>query len=260
MELDWEEVQKAHRNVRQIYLYLAAAGADAPADSAMRSPLEQIEALARSIAGHLARLAEANAIQAGTAPLPGEEPRPARLDASKLRTISGYLGKVLSWITSKDGARVAARCQESFVELLAMVEFIATIASSACAGTPPAEEPSGHADQAPAVSQLLSDAPPAIDAPDVPPLTLEHTFQEPLLRGMEGKFELTQRAVTMLDDYFKECELEFDNGERRRLYRKIVRWLEATPEGMVLTLRIGGLSGRLEPYPRYQPRQDNPPR
>ncbi|HHQ49237.1 MAG TPA: hypothetical protein ENK19_10200 [Acidobacteria bacterium] len=253
MELRWEELEKAHRNLRQIYLYLHVAVADAnPGDVSCVEPLKQVGIAARTIATHLQELARNNGIEIQPAPLPSNPPGQAHLDHAKLQAVTAYMNKILQWIESATDARIPDRCREPIFEVHALLEAIERISSST-----PADEgqDGGTVNDDPLASiDMTPSGPEAIEVPDVGELVLEHTFQEPLLRGVEGKYELTQRAIKIIDEFFDRAEIEYAGGERRRLHRKIARWLEATPDGMVLTLRIGGLSGRAEPYPKYRPR------
>ncbi|NOZ93535.1 MAG: hypothetical protein GXP47_02195 [Acidobacteria bacterium] len=254
MELRWEDLEKAHRNLRQIYLYLAATVPGAPADPALQDHLEKILVLSRSVGADLASLAAENGITTDDQSPPTGAPGATSLDRSKLQSITSYLEKVAAWLEGVRAARVPERSAGQLAELVAMTGTMVTILEI---GSMPANTGESGADgpaQAPlTAADMRPTGPIAVEVPQVEPLVLEHTFQEPLLRGVEGKFELTTRAMRRIDEFLHSAQLDYDAGELRRFYRQVARWLEATPDGMVLTLRIGGLSGRAEPYPKYQP-------
>jgi len=253
MELLWEDVEKAHRNLRQIYLYLSATIPDAPSDPALQDQLREIGRLSLSIGDHLRALAEKNGIAGDSTPLPSGPPGATSLDRSKLQSIVSYLEKVFRWLEGARDTEVPSRSREKVGELITIVDAIEVLLNR----PEPGEKHPDSPEQPLKASDFAPSGPEAVEVPDMAPLVLEHTFKEPLLRGQEGKFELTQRAVRLIDEFLTSAKLSYDTGERRRLYRQIARWLEATPEGMVLTLRIGGLSCRLEPYPRYEPRKNS---
>jgi len=90
------------------------------------------------------------------------------------------------------------------------------------------------------------------------PLILDNTFENPLLRGREGHYELTTQARKLLEEFVTTAGLDSSGGTLFTLNRKVARWIEAIPEGMVLMLKVGMLSGRPEVYPRYVPKTEEP--
>ncbi len=254
MELRWEDLEKAHRNLRQIYLYLAATVPGAPADPALQDSLERILVLSRSVAADLAALAAENGITTQDESPPTGAPGATSLDRSKLQSITNYMVKVAAWLEGVRGAQVPQRSVGQLAELVAMAGAMVTTLETASLPSKAGESEADGPSNAPlTAADMRPTGPAAVEVPDVEPLFLEHTFQDPLLRGVEGKFELTTRAIRQIDEFLHNAQLDYDAGELRRFYRQVARWLEATPDGMVLTLRIGGLSGRAEPYPKYQP-------
>jgi len=254
MELRLEELEKARRNLEQIYLYFLSAMSTAPADIASVEAIEQVGSTARLIQTNLREMAAANGIGIEATPLPSDLPGQARLEQKKLQAISAYMNKVLRWLGTAKSSQVPATCREAFLQVSTVVEALAQIVEDQAAMAQEVEQAAPGSNDPLASVDTAPSGPAPVEVPDMGSLVLEHTFQEPLLRGVEGKYELTQRAIEQIDTFFAGADIAHDTGERRRYYRKIARWLEATPDGMVLAIRIGGLSGRPEPYPKYQQR------
>ena len=84
-------------------------------------------------------------------------------------------------------------------------------------------------------------------------LILDHTWQKPLLQKFKEMLELTPKTRDLLDAFIKDQGMELNSHEIRRLREKVQRWIELTPNGRVLVLRIGGLSGKPEVYSSFQP-------
>ena len=84
-------------------------------------------------------------------------------------------------------------------------------------------------------------------------LILDHTWQKPLLQKFKDMMELTPKTRDMLDAFLKDQGMELNSHEIRRLREKVQRWIELTPTGRVLVLRISGLSGKPDVYSSFQP-------
>ena len=84
-------------------------------------------------------------------------------------------------------------------------------------------------------------------------LVLQDTPEDPLLQEWGDKMEVTPRATELVDRFLADAGLKLDASARQKLNRNVEKWLVATPEGMVLVIRIGELQGQPEPYPKYVP-------
>jgi hypothetical protein len=82
---------------------------------------------------------------------------------------------------------------------------------------------------------------------------LKDTEAEPCLQEFQGRRELAPDTVAKLDAFAEENELEMTEHERRRFLQNVQRWIETTPEGQVLTIRVSRLHGAPKPYPQYRP-------
>ncbi len=93
-------------------------------------------------------------------------------------------------------------------------------------------------------------------------LVLDHTWQKSLLQKRGNIMELNPKTVKKLDTFFDDQGLELNSHEKRRLYEKVQRWVESTPNNRVLVLRMSGLSGKPDVVSSYQPEEkkdDAPP-
>jgi hypothetical protein len=81
-------------------------------------------------------------------------------------------------------------------------------------------------------------------------MVFHHTPERPLLREGGRQAELTDDAKQLVAAFLAEHGLEGE-AARHRLESRMLRWLEATPTGQVLVLKMGSLTGRPEPYPTY---------
>jgi hypothetical protein len=87
-------------------------------------------------------------------------------------------------------------------------------------------------------------------------LILDHTWQNSLLQKRGNIMELTPATVKKLDEFFSDQNFELNSHERRRLYEKVQRWVESTPNKRVLVLRMSGLSGKPDVLSSFQPKED----
>ena len=53
------------------------------------------------------------------------------------------------------------------------------------------------------------------------------------------------------DGFLSEAGITYGEGDRRRFLRKVVDWIESTPDRHNLVMRVSALRGHLEPYPSY---------
>jgi len=86
-------------------------------------------------------------------------------------------------------------------------------------------------------------------------LILDHTWQKPLLENRGGRLELSADTVEKLDDFFADQSIELNSHDRRRLHKKVQRWIESTPNKRVLVLRMSGLFGKPDVVSSFQPRE-----
>jgi len=124
------------------------------------------------------------------------------------------------------------------------------------------------AKEKPATAEALepeaADEPEALTSGDLGPvaevdadarLILENTDLRPLLQEFKGVRELTVLTKEKLHSFLAKQGIEFGKNETRRLHDKVLRWIEGTPAGRVLVIKISGLYGKPEAYSSYQPKE-----
>ena len=87
-------------------------------------------------------------------------------------------------------------------------------------------------------------------------LILHDTVKKRLLQEFRGVKELTTETRELVDKFFENQSVSFSDREMRKIYDKVQKWIEGTPEGRVLVVKISGLSGKAEPYSSYRMVED----
>ncbi len=85
-------------------------------------------------------------------------------------------------------------------------------------------------------------------------LVLDAAGEQQLLVMRSDQVELSPSTRQRLAEYLESEEVELSKLDRRTFERKVLRWIEATPIGQILIIKITDLNGSPEPYARYQPR------
>lgn len=168
------------------------------------------------------------------------------LDRERLTRFATYLGDLRRWFTELGDLGLSPPTVMHLEDLLGALQTIQdTVASFA-----PAEE---HDPAKPVHHQpvMRSDPPSTVGESAVSGrMVFDHTVDRPLLREVHGQPELTVEAKQLVAKFLDEHGLE-GATTRHRLETRMLRWLEATPSGQVLVLKLGALTGRPEPYPTY---------
>ena len=103
------------------------------------------------------------------------------------------------------------------------------------------------------VTSAVGGAPPARPRSAGAALVLKDTEMEPCLQEFQGRRELTPEAIAKVDSFAADQALEMTEHERRRFLQSVQRWIESTPDGQVLAIRVSELHGAPKPYPQYRP-------
>lgn len=168
-----------------------------------------------------------------------------RLQVARIEKFSGFIAQLDSWFKSRSGfvlpqggGEPLRQIHSALVGLCKTVDTIWQVEPEAASPTtqpPPAEDEYVEVDRG---AQLV----------------LEDTDERPLLQEFKGVRELTPIAEELLDGFLADNKIEMALNERRRLNDKVLRWLESTPDGQLLVLKISGIHGRPEPYSSYRPK------
>jgi len=255
--LSEDEIRKATLNAQKIQEFLQAHAAWRVAAGSA----EVLDAAHRSIAavtGCVEAILVTSGIRVGLPPEPPPAETtlpPGEIDGSKLARIASFLAQLAGWVKAYSEAQVpisaAASLKKFFSVAVALARALERILDANALPYQPVRlehEPA----TAPRTGPL---PPPAADdqAPTAPSTQLElvHSFKDPLLREVQKRLELNAKAEGLIDGFLAESGIAYSPGERRRFLRKVVDWIQSTPEGHHLVLRVSALRGKLEPYASY---------
>ncbi len=240
-----DDLDKAAQNLERLAHFLAerrgwilANDAEAPAISV------------RNAAGSLAALLQESfgdtlaSSSSGTRP-PKLEPS-STVSSSRLSKFADFIDQLHEWFAARADCEVPADCADRLGVIhrsLGMAERSITELMA-----PPGSRDTGSQ---PLIS---SDLGPVVQVDMRAQLVLEDTSEMPLLQVFQGVTELTPEALEQVDAFLTKQAIELESRERRKLHEKVLRWVQATPEGQVLVIKLSGLSGRAEVYSSYRPK------
>jgi hypothetical protein len=240
-----EELEKASNNVRRLSEFIAQRRAwTVPPDA--EEAASSLAAAARSLAGVVTTLAGADASD------PPEIRQPPKLEPSgtvapdKLVKFADFITDLRRWFESHDGSELPPRSEESITSIRGSLTGTIAAIDSMLGLAPVVEsvtEPLITADLGPVVEVDMSAR-----------LELDNIASRPLLQVFRGVTELTPEATSKIDRFFATQGIELKGPERRRFHEKALKWLKGTPEGQMLVIRLSGLSGKVEAYSSYKPR------
>lgn len=188
---------------------------------------------------------------------PATPPKPlpaTALDAVRVGRFAGWLGELAGWLEGQQDGAVSSVGAVHLAELSADLELLRELTGARATPAPPPVMPTA-ASPPPPPRRPQPEELEAVEVPAGPPLILVNSIEAPLLRETVGQYELSDRARKRLVRFLDCHGIESDGHNLRRLELKIVRWIEATPDGQALVLKVGGLHGRSEPYPSYVARE-----
>ncbi len=242
MQLPDDDLRRAAANVARLGEYLVARRRwTVPGDArnALRATHGAADSLRAWLCDSYPQIASARPPEIATDPLP-----PQPLDASRLERMAAFLDQLEVWFESRttqepspDGVEILAGMAGWLHGAVAAARDVLKAHPEPRAPTPPLETPE-----------------PPPDAPER--LVLEDSDAEPLLQEFKGTVELTETARGLLGGFLAGYGVELSSSSRRQLDHKVLRWLESTPDGHVLVLKMTTLHGYFEPYPVYEPRQE----
>jgi len=258
--LDPAKLRKAADSFQVIWASISTAAVPAE-DEEVAGALSSLGDALRRCGQSVQHVLESHGLPMATAvsaaPVTNTEPRPP-LQANEVSRACTFVDRAADWLSDHADADVAED-ELTSLQLIARLAFetrqtiAAALPAASAAGKPgetgsTTEEGSGPAAIAgnypsPSETTLWSGE-----------LVLQDTPKDPLLVEWKDTLEVTPRAKELVDEFLAEVGLDLNPAARLKLNRSIEKWLVATPEGMVLVIRIGELQGRPEPYPRYVPK------
>lgn len=247
-DITTEELDKAARNIERISAFIGERR-DWIVGEGGESKATTIRNSARALAAKLVDKTGIDPDPDIKLELPSKLEPSAKISAARLSKFADFLGQLREWLSSQDDAMV--------LEDDEVVQPIHRALALVCA----------------AVDSLLK----PVMAPEPPPPTTENLVREiedlpiievdlnarlvfedhrlkPLTQTFKGVTELTIGAKKTLEDFLAEQSVELDTHDLRRLHDKLLKWIEGTPLGQVLVVKLSGLSGKPQAYSSYQPK------
>ena len=290
-EITTQELEKASRNLERMSHFvgerrgwLLGTGGEAAARHARETAASLAEGIAELTDGRIGPLSSVQQ--------PPEMEPSAKISGNRLSKFADFMEELRQWFASHgDGGLspenddIVQSMQASLAitsEALQMLLGPAAIKTTAKKvkkvkkdkevkkeSTTTAEEmPSAPTKAKPPTTEApepeAADEPEALTSGDLGPvaevdadarLILEKTDLRPLLQEFKGVKELTVVTKEQLHSFLAKQGIEFGKNETRRLHDKVLRWIEGTPTGRVLVIKISGLYGKPEAYSSYQPKE-----
>jgi hypothetical protein len=244
-EITAAELEKAARNIGRIADYLAARRDwDLPAST--EEAVGAIRDAADSFAEYLNAIMTARQVPVASEMRPPTDPlTAAELDTARLEKFSVFLNQLRQWFSRRGEADLPTGAGDQLQEIQAALATTSWAADALLT--------TNEVRRAAAASER-GEYGEVVEVDREARLVLEHTDSTPLIQEFKGVVELTPDAKQLLQEFYEKHDLDHGPLEKRRLRDKVVRWIESTPEGQVLVLKISGLHGRPELYSTYQSR------
>jgi hypothetical protein len=263
LTLQYELLAKAATNLARVEEYFVARTQWTTPPEGVRELRAVHESLSTLMGAGLRLMLSAHGIEG---PYPDRSERIARLPAAELepervRRFAAFVDQLGGWFGSQSGDRVAGNG----------LELLRTLAGSALGATAAVEEllrrhgcsveplhpATDAASEAPPPEAVAPEAPappePARERhrDDGPRLVLEDTERTPVTQTYKGSVELTPETRKAIAAFLADAGISLNAYQLNRLERKVLQWVEATPHGTVLVMRVGDLRGQREPVPSY---------
>jgi len=278
-EITSQELEKASRNLERMAEFIGerrAWSVGAGGETIIHNAYETSASLARGISG----LTDGRVESVSIVQQPPELQPSALISANRLSKFADFMEQLRCWFASHgDGGlppesddivrsmlASLAITGEALQRLLASASLAKTSENESSAAV--AESPAAPIQDASATANVpeieASDEPapptgsdlgPVADVDRAARLILEDTKERPLLQKFQGVVELTVEAKEQLDGFLTQQGVELGKYETHRIHDKVLRWIEGTPGGNVLVIKITGLFGKPEAYSRYQPKE-----
>ena len=261
MELVREELERSADNLGKIGKWLAER-----VSWSYDGPRETLERLQKAADGVGATALSLLRSDRSTAPpeLP-ERPDPLAPEAlppDRLERMAAFAVDLERWLDARKTWSVPADALLALRRISGSTMIVVGVADSLLQRANPEPEP--RSETQPSPHQEMPTRPQADPDPetvgsrstDCRPLVLVDDNETSLVSRPAGRPpELGATAAIMLGEFLDDHGIEMSRADRRRFDDKLVRWIEATPEGQALVLKVGGLRGQVEPYPSYVPRE-----
>jgi hypothetical protein len=254
------EMAKAARNLERLADFIGVRRRWTVAEPG-RAPVKAARKAGEAIAEVICRISGGEIATPIGVEQPSELEPAGEVSSARLTRFADYLDQLSRWFEDRGGARLPSGMEDharSIQRSLAAADEALQMLLDEKAPKPepePEPDPREAAFNEPEPLTRADLGPVAVVDPDAR-LILDHTWQKSLLQKRGNIMELTPETVKKLDTFFSEQGFELNSHEKRRLYEKVQRWIEATPNKRVLVLRVSGLSGKPDVLSSFQPKED----
>ncbi len=274
-----QELEKASRNLERMSQFvgerrrwLLGTGGETAAAHARKTAASLAEGIAALTDGRIGPLSSVQQ--------PPEMEPSAKISGNRLSKFADFMEELRQWFASHGDAELPPESdgivQSMQASLAVTSEALQMLLGPAALKTTAREESTTAAvgssaaptDEKPPTAEApepeAADGPEPLTSGDLGPvaevdtdarLILENTDLRPLLQEFKGVIELTVLAKEQLHSFLAKQGIEFGKNDTRRLHDKVLRWIEGTPMGRVLVIKISGLYGKPEAYSSYQPKE-----
>jgi hypothetical protein len=243
-----EELEKAARNIERISAFIGERR-DWIVGEGGESKATTIRNSARALAANLVEKTGIDPDPDLELELPTKLEPTAKISAARLSKFADFLEELREWLSSQNDATELEDDQavQSIHRALALVcAAVESLLRPVMAPEPPPPTPEDLVSE--------TDDLPVLEVDLNARLVFEDHELKPLLQTFKGVTELTVETKKTLEDFLAEQSIELDTHELRRLHDKLLKWIEGTPLGQVLVVKLSGLSGTPQAYSSYQPK------
>ncbi len=262
-----ELLVRAVANVARVHDFFAARRSWRAATGGMGALRSLHDALAEVERVAIDPLLLSQQVDVAAPPHGREAPLPAgELEAERVKRFTAFVEQLRDWFAAQGKVDLTPAGRQHLARLAAEVVATASAVEEILAGHGVKVEPVTAAALSVPVLELPAPRRPAAQpaaaveralpradetVADGAVLVLSDTEQNPLLQTFQGMVELTPAAKEAIGDFVQRAGIVYNAYQLDRFQRKVLQWIEATPPGQVLVIKVGGLRGRREPYPSY---------
>lgn len=249
-----DDLRKAEGNLTRLEGFFAAR-ISWRIDSSCKEALLKMDRVADKLVDTVGSMLQANGLSFCKQKPPEEAPQkpPGDLEAVRVERFAGFLQQLYQWFLATADHKVAGAGRELLRSLHGSLCTTAKAVKMILEHNQVTLTPKVKRSAAPVVTSE-----PEISEPTrvikVPRLELINTIERPLLISFKGGYELSAEAKQQIDQFLAMNDIVMGASQSRTYFGKVVRWIEAIPDGQALVLKASLVQD--EPYPSYAPRSD----
>jgi hypothetical protein len=227
-------------------------------DPACNQALINMDRAAGELITTVGSMLQANGLSFARQRRPEETPQkaPGNLEAQRVERFAGFLQQQHQWFLAAANHRVSGAGRELLRSLHGSLCTTARAVKMILEHNHAAVADTGKVESTAAPAAVTTE--PELK-PDrvikVPRLELVNSVERPLLVSFKGGYELSSETKQQIDEFLAANDIVMGQSQSRRYLDKVVRWIEAIPEGQALVLKASVVQD--EPYPSYKPKSDS---